>query len=99
MVQFNIGDLVNYKGTIQEVVSWPGENEFFAQLVQHRGDGASTFTTEHVANLQNLELVKPAPAVDYGTNFEFTPTEAPAVEPATPVTEPDTAAPAATVTE
>jgi hypothetical protein len=90
MAKFNIGDKIEYNHGIHEVVSWPGEGEFFAQLVQHRPDGASSFTTVHVATIPDVKLVEAAPVADYSQ---------PAVEPATPVTEPAVDAPVPTAAE
>jgi hypothetical protein len=67
MAKFNIGDRIEYNHQIHEVASWPGENEFFAVLVQHRPDGASSTTTVHVATLTDVKLVSAAPVVDYTT--------------------------------
>jgi hypothetical protein len=95
MAKFNIGDKIEYNYGVHEVVSWPGEGEFFAQLVQHRPDGASSTTTVHVATIPDVKLIEAAPVADYSTPSQ---PEAP-VEPATPVTEPATTEPALTVAE
>jgi hypothetical protein len=81
MPTFNIGDKIEYNGQIHEVVSWPGEGEFFVQLVQHRPDGASSSTMPHIANMTDVKLVTAAPVVDYTTPVE---PPAAAIEPVSP---------------
>jgi hypothetical protein len=81
VARFNPGDKVVYKSQILEVLYWPGEGEFFAQFALHRPDGGSTVTTDHIANLDSVELLSAAPVVDYTTPVE---PPAAAVEPVVP---------------
>jgi hypothetical protein len=75
MPKFNIGDKIEYNYGVHEVVSWPGEGEFFAQLVQHRPDGASSTTTVHIATIPDVKLVEAAPVADYSTPSQPAPVE------------------------